>query len=445
MIKFAIVICSRLKSNRLPKKAHLKLEGKTVISHLVNNLIGLQIPIIVTVPQSEFHDYRNDESFPKNPMVIIHNSEHEEDPLARTHQVAKQFNIENVIRITHDKIFIDTFALMESLDIFIKQKADYLYTSNLIPGTNFEVIKYGCLKEAAMKYKNVEYISYAVRTTSLNTINFNKENGPSNIKGLNLLLDYEEDFKLFQIIYSILGVNANFSSVVDLIYRNPWMIDVNKKPLVSVYTCAFNSDSFIHNAIQSVKEQSIYKDIEYIMIDDHSTDKTFAIMAKESMKDSRISYYRNEANMGLSTSSNIALKKAKGKFIIRIDSDDYFSHEKVLEDMVDYINHANAEIIYPDNYNGSYDLIQKGKECNHVGGAMFNKNALNFIKFTDGLRGYEGYDLFLRAKDRLKIAYYEKPCFFYTKRQGSLSTMSPKFRDKIKKEIEVRVKSNEKT
>ena len=57
----------------------------------------------------------------------------------------------------------------------------------------------------------------------------------------------------------------------------------------------------------------------------------------------------------------------------------------------------------------------------------------------------EGYDLFLRAKDRLKIAYYEKPCFFYTKRQGSLSTMSPKFRDKIKKEIEVRVKSNEKT
>ncbi len=381
MIKYAIVICSRLKSNRLPKKAHLLLECRTVISHLVSNLIGLQIPIIVTVPQSEFEEYKSDTSFPKSPMVIIHNSEHEEDPLARTYEVAKRFNIENVIRITHDKIFIDTTSLMESLDIYKNQKADYLYTSNLIPGTNFEVIKYDCLKEAAMKYKNVEYISYAVRTTAKNIINYNKENGTKELNGLSLLLDYEEDYRLFQVIYSILGISANFSSVINLIKKNRKFIKINKKPLVTVYTCAFNSENFIDKAIESVLDQTIADNIEYILIDDHSSDNTYAIMASYGVYyPNKIKYFRNDKNYGLSTSSNIALKHAKGKYIIRIDSDDYFSDIDVIEKMVKYIEFTNSEIVYPDNFYGDLNIVQKGKECHHVGGSLFNKNALNFIK-----------------------------------------------------------------
>lgn len=443
MIKYAIVICSRLKSNRLPKKAHLLLEGKTVISHLVNNLLELEIPIIVTVPQSEFEEYKSDTSFPKSSMVIIHNSEHEQDPLARTYEVAKRFKIENIIRITHDKIFIDTKSLIESINIYRNQKADYLYTSNLIPGTNFEIIKYDCLQDAAMKYKNIEYISYAVRTTSKNTINYNKENGIKELNDLSLLLDYEEDFKLFQVIYSLLGCSANFISVINLIKNNRNLIKINKKPLVTVYTCAFNSEKFIEKAIDSVLDQTILEKIEYILIDDHSSDNTFLKMANAAIYyPDKIKYFRNDKNYGLSTSSNIALKNAKGKYIIRIDSDDYFTDLDVIEEMVRYIEFTNSEIVYPDNYFGNLNTIQKGKESHHVGGSLFNKNALNFIKFTDGLRGLEGYDLFLRAKDRLKISYFEKPCFFYTRREGSLSSSNHKYREKIKEEIETRLKGN---
>ena len=55
-----IVICSRLKSKRLPGKAHLLLEGRTVISHLVNQLLRTNLPIVVAVPQDELMEYMND-------------------------------------------------------------------------------------------------------------------------------------------------------------------------------------------------------------------------------------------------------------------------------------------------------------------------------------------------------------------------------------------------
>lgn len=438
-MNIGIVICSRLASSRLPNKAHLLIENRTVIGHLVHNLKDLNIPIVVTVPTIDFHKYVTDETFPRGKNILIHNSEHAEDPLARTTQVAKQFGFDTVIRITHDKIFIDTDAIKESIKAFKSEKADYLYTSNLIPGTNFEIISYKCLFEASLKYKNVEYISYAVRTISQKTINFNHKQNDHGIKGLSLLLDYEDDFKLFQVIYSRLGVNAKLPQVIKYIQSNPDLIKINKKPLVSIYTCAYNSQDFILTAINSVVDQTIFKDCEYLLIDDCSNDCTFELMATVGIESRQISYHRNARNLGLSSSSNIALKQAKGKYILRIDSDDYFVNENAIKEMVEFMELHSSEILYPDNYFGDLSVIQKGKDSHHVGGALFNKNALNFIKFTDGLRGYEGYDLFLRAKDRLKIGYFEKPTFFYYQREGSMSKTNPKIRAKIKSEIDRRI------
>lgn len=437
-----IVICSRLKSKRLPNKAHLLLEGRTVIAHLVNQLLVTKLPIVVTVPQDEFNQYISDDTMPRVPQVLIHNSEHSEDPLARTYQVAKQFGFDYVIRITHDKIFIDNGAMLEALKITLNEKCDYLYTSNLVPGSNFEIISYRCLADAAMKYKNVEFISYAVRNTSLKTINYNIDNNNENISGVNLLLDYEDDFNLYQVIMSRLGPNTYFKQVMNYLSKNRWIVRINRKPLITIYTCAYNSSVFINKCMQSVYNQTLFDRCEYILIDDFSKDDTFEKMYQFSLSNdcTNIRCFRNNSNIGLASSSNIALSKARGKYIIRLDSDDYFTDSLILQKMVDRIEVSNDEVIYPDNYCGSIDNVQKGKENHHVGGALFNKNALNFIKFTDGLRGYEGYDLYLRAKDRLKIGYYESPGFFYTKRSGSLSASNRSERKQIKREIDTRLK-----
>lgn len=439
-----IVICSRLKSSRLPNKAHLLLENRTVLGNLLFNIKDLGLPIVVTVPNSEFNEYLSDETLPRAKNILIHNSDHELDPLARTAQVAKQFKFDAVVRITHDKIFIDTDALKESLKAFTREKADYLFSSSLIPGTNFEIISYKCLLDATNKYKNVEHISYAVRQTSKKSVNYTYRQNDYGLNGLSLLLDYEDDFKLLQVIYSKIGVNARLPEVLRFLSYKKHLININKKPLVSIYTCAYNSNDFIQGCIESVLNQSIFESsCEYLMIDDCSNDGTFETMAMTGLYNKNVSFYRNQLNYGLSTSSNIALSKARGKYIIRLDSDDYFINNNSIENMVNYAMKNSVEILYPDNLFGDVSVIQKGKDCHHVGGSLFDKNALNFVKFTDGLRGFEGYDLFLRAKDRLKIGYYNEPVFFYSQRDGSLSKSNKKFRDKIKTEIEVRV-SNEK-
>jgi spore coat polysaccharide biosynthesis protein SpsF (cytidylyltransferase family) len=440
-MRIGIVICSRLKSTRLPKKAHLLLENTTVISRLVYNLLDLDIPIVVSVPTFDFKEYLLDASMPRNKNVLIHNSSDIDDPLARTASVAKQFGFDAVIRITHDKIFIDTEALKEAIKIYILEKAEYLYTSNLIPGTNFEIISYRCLALAARLHKNVEYISYAVRAHSLRTINYNHAQDDHGLKDLSLLLDYEDDFKLYQIIYSKLGVNTKLKDVLNYLKDNRWLVEINKKPLITFYTCAYNSEKFLQDAVHSVQSQNIFNQSEYILIDDHSSDSTFELMSYIALKNNKnnISCFRNQKNLGLSSSSNIALSKARGKYIIRLDSDDYFTETEHIKEMYEYMNFNNIEILYPDNFFGTQSIIQKGRDAHHVGGAMFNKNALNFIKFTDELRGFEGYDLFLRAKDRLKMAYFEKPTFFYTQRTDSLSRESVYKRNKIKLEIENRI------
>lgn len=437
MPRFGIVICSRLSSNRLPNKAHLYLEDRTVIAHLVNNLRHLNIPIVVTVPNSDFVKYLEDKTLIRGGNVLLHNSEHEDDPLARTYQVAKQFEFDYVIRITHDKIFIDTDSLKEALSISNNIRPDYLFCSHLIPGTNFEVISYKALSEATRKYKNVEHISYAIRDVSTKTIDFNKDNDHFSLKKCSLLLDYEEDYNLFKVIYSRLGNDADFNLVCKYLNKNRELLKINKKPLVTIYTCAYNSSNYLMNAAKSVINQSIFNDAEYLMIDDYSMDETFEIMARLSISHPNIKYIRNHKNLGLATSSNIALSKAKGKYIIRIDSDDFFSSMDSISNLIKYAEITKAEIVYPDNYYGSFDKIQKGNKSHHVGGALFNKNALNFIKFTDGLRGYEGYDLFLRAKDRLKISYFNDPAFFYTQRPGSMSKTNKKERSILKAKIEV--------
>ena len=125
--------------------------------------------------------------------------------------------------------------------------------------------------------------------------------------------------------------------------------------------------------------------------------------------------------MGLSSSSNLALSEARGKSIIRLDADDYFTHDQAIQELQFELNRSDADIVYPDNYFGSFSKIQKGNDAHHVGGALFRTRGANHVKFTDGLRGYEGLDFFVRARDQLKISYLEKPLFFYRQHTDSMS------------------------
>jgi len=95
----------------------------------------------------------------------------------------------------------------------------------------------------------------------------------------------------------------------------------SKKPLITVYMPVFNAAKFLDQSIQSILSQT-FSNFEFIIIDDASTDDSWKIIKSYSKVDKRIIAIKNHINLGVSLTSNIAISKARGKFLARMDADD---------------------------------------------------------------------------------------------------------------------------
>ena len=93
------------------------------------------------------------------------------------------------------------------------------------------------------------------------------------------------------------------------------------KPEISVIMSVYNGETYLVEAIESVRNQT-FKNWELIVINDCSTDSTAKILEDFSLKDERIKVYTNEVNLKLPTSLNKAISLAEGKYIARMDADD---------------------------------------------------------------------------------------------------------------------------
>jgi spore coat polysaccharide biosynthesis protein SpsF (cytidylyltransferase family) len=430
--KTSIIICTRTNSERVPNKPFKKIAGREILNHLLDRLEKAYMPVILAVPREQVKFYEDMLDVEDRAFVNIYASDRNEDVLKRMSECAEFFDVENIIRITHDKILIDEKDLYSALDCYYRKDLDYLYSSSFIAGTGLEIIKASALKKAAKAFKNVEHISYAIKAVTKNTHNFKSSHQDKNYR---FLIDYPEDVTFFEALFSQVGTKATLQDCLAYLCKNPEIKRINSLPKLTVYTCAYNGEAYLEKALTSVAKQNDFKKFEYILVDDGSQDKTCEIMAKFCLKHKNARWIRNEKNLGLASSSNVALKEAKGKYIIRLDSDDYFTYPNALKEMIDEVEATGKDIIYPNNHFGKYGKIQKGKECNHVGGAIFNKSALNFVKFTDGLRGHDSLDVFLRAKDQLNIGYLNKPTFFYRQHDKSLTKEPQAKRDEIKTQI----------
>lgn len=132
------------------------------------------------------------------------------------------------------------------------------------------------------------------------------------------------------------------------------------KPLVSVVIPMYNAQQFIKETLLSVINQT-YTNIEIIVVDDMSKDKSATIVKDLSNKDDRIKYIYLKENKGVANARNIGIEAAQGRYIAFIDSDDLWKENK-LERQIEFMLENKYEFTYTE-----YEFIsENGESLNKI-------------------------------------------------------------------------------
>ena len=207
-------------------------------------------------------------------------------------------------------------------------------------------------------------------------------------------------------------------------------------PLVTVYIVSHNYGRYLTDAIESVFRQS-FDDWELIIINDGSSDDTDDIIGLY-MNHPRVEVFTT-SGIGLPAVNNLAIKKSKGKYIIRLDADDIFEDNILLVLSTYMHNNKDAVLVFPDYYlmddNGivfAHEKNQTPHAEDHLMDSPPN-GACSLIKkevlielggYREDLGAQDGLDIWLKMKDKYMTGKVSLPLFFY-RRHGKNLTEQP--------------------
>lgn len=129
--------------------------------------------------------------------------------------------------------------------------------------------------------------------------------------------------------------------------------------LVSVIIPVYNVEKYLNKCVTSVLNQS-YRNIEIILVNDGSTDKSLEICKYFQSTDSRVKVV-DKKNGGLSSARNIGLKEAKGDYVLFLDSDDYYDDMDGINQLVLSLNKEKVDVLnfYYKKYFEESEVFQK--------------------------------------------------------------------------------------
>ena len=188
----------------------------------------------------------------------------------------------------------------------------------------------------------------------------------------------------------------------------------NKK--VSVIIPCYNCEKYLEEGIKSILNQS-YKNIELIIVDDGSTDKSIEIANKYSSK-GKLHLIQQE-HCGVSVARNLGIKKSTGDYIFFMDADDTLN-ERCIEKLVEYADKENAEMVIirqPNKFTGKPEGVNSTRSIKRFSGTEAAIEMLSYkiviaswgrlydrrflleknIEFDTSLRYGEGFNFSIEA------------------------------------------------
>ncbi|UII24835.1 glycosyltransferase [Fulvivirga maritima] len=216
-------------------------------------------------------------------------------------------------------------------------------------------------------------------------------------------------------------------------------------PLVTIYITNYNYASYIEESIESVLNQSC-QDFELLIIDDGSTDNSKEII--ERYRDNPKVSIIYQKNKGLNITNNVAMRTSNGKYIMRLDADDFLEPHAILE--MSSVLEGNDELglVFPDYYYVNAQGVRTGVEKRH----NFEKEVSLYdqpahgactmirLEFLKNLGGYnesftcqDGYDLWIKFILNHKVTNITSPLFSYRRHGNNLTTNEERILDTRKK------------
>lgn len=203
-------------------------------------------------------------------------------------------------------------------------------------------------------------------------------------------------------------------------------------PLVTVYVTSYNYGRYIRQAIDSVLAQTL-QDFELIIIDDGSTDDSRSIIETYVGHPKIRPIFQQ--NKGLNVTNNIALRAARGLYIMRLDADDWLDPHaiEVLSNVLQ--RNSTVGLVFPDYYlvdaegnvteqvrRHDFDGVTLLDQPAHGACTMIRCDSLREIGgYDESFRCQDGYDLWIRFIEHFEVRNVNLPLFFYRQHGSSLT------------------------
>ncbi len=228
---------------------------------------------------------------------------------------------------------------------------------------------------------------------------------------------------------------------------------MKSNPLVTIYVPCRNYGKYLSKCINSVLNQ-VYENWELIIINEGSSDNTYELAIKYEKKfANKIKFIDNKYPIGLQKLANKVLSMANGKYMMRLDADDWLDESAIFL-MVNKLEATkNAGLVYGNYYytdeDGKIlDVEFKNRLANediasqlppHGACTLFRTRSLkNVGGYSEKVNAQDGWDLWYKLADRIGAVNIQLPVFYYRQHGGSMSkdnTRLLKARSKIFEQI----------
>lgn len=212
---------------------------------------------------------------------------------------------------------------------------------------------------------------------------------------------------------------------IDMSFSNPFS-------KVSVYIVNHNYGSYVEQAIESVLSQS-FDDYELLILDNGSKDGSKEIISRYLRHEKVRAIFQD--NIGLNATNNIAIRRSKGRYVLRLDADDYL-HPNALELLTGVLDRRpEVGLVFPDYFltdqdgkvteimqRHNFDEVTLLDQPAHGACTMIRRECLEALNgYDESDHCQDGWDLWVRFIRQFGVANLNLPLFYYRQHAESLT------------------------